>query len=73
MLKSLGGRSLNVLVREKDLLAHDKYKVSALVYQLDSVFPDGLKAIPYSWEDDLGESVRNGGSSLLDQQELALR
>jgi hypothetical protein len=73
MLESIGGRSLNVLARTRDLADGNKYRVSKLFEQLNNSYPGGVESIPYSWADDLGASVRNSGGSVLSQREFALR
>jgi NUDIX domain len=73
ILEALGARSLNVLIRESDLYTEGKYKIAGLFTRLNDVLPGGVRAIPYSWDEDLGASVRSSGNSTLNQRDLALR
>lgn len=49
VIKSLGARTLNVLVSQCDLLKPSRYKVASLVSVLEAAHPGGLEAIPLSW------------------------
>jgi hypothetical protein len=72
VLEAVGPRSMNVLVSEEQLFESPGLKRSMLVDVLDKVYPGGLRAVPYSWQDDLQDKVRNIGSFSLDQTGLAL-
>lgn len=53
LIASLGPRSLNVLVRQSDLLEPNRHKIASLVHLLKDSYEGGLPAIPYSWPEDL--------------------
>ncbi|MHB8813435.1 MAG: NUDIX domain-containing protein [Steroidobacteraceae bacterium] len=72
VLESLGPRSPNLLVREKDLLSDHKLKTSELLKRLNEVFSGGIHAIPFSWNADLGNSIRNSRNLALRQREFVL-
>jgi hypothetical protein len=46
-------RTKNIWVSERDLMSQRRFRVSGLVTLLDSLFPGGLSAIPYSSPVDL--------------------
>lgn len=71
VLESLHGRTLNIMLRENDLLVQRKYKISALVRLLDRTLPGGLKSIPYSWSADLREVISASDLLLEKQTEFA--
>ncbi|HEX3674589.1 MAG TPA: hypothetical protein VHU87_09975 [Rhizomicrobium sp.] len=57
-IESLGRKSPNLLMRQGDLLGPSKYKMAGLVKLLADVLPNGLEGIPYSWPNDLANSVK---------------
>jgi hypothetical protein len=72
VLHAFGPRTHNVLIRQDDVIVGGKYRVAGLVNVLQRAFPNGLRAIPYSWLADLGPDLRTGRQSLGRQHELAL-
>ncbi len=72
VVRAIGPRSLNVLVRQDDLLAGDRRKVSELARVLDRSFPGGLRAVPYSWPRDLKSRVGRDSAAERRQTELML-
>ena len=59
LFEGVSKRSPNLFVSEKDLLLGDFYRVSSLVNVLDKTLSDGLSSIPYSWPEDLGQTLHD--------------
>jgi len=57
LLQALSPRSPNILFSERDLLAPGGYQIAGLVNALDNTYPGGIKALPLSWDDDLGPEL----------------
>lgn len=72
LLESLRGRTLNLMLSERELFEQKKYRVSGLVRLLDDALPGGLSLIPLSWPEDLGEAARASGIFSDLQLELSL-
>jgi len=72
LFEALGPRTLNILVNESDLLIRHRSGISGLVNVLDSTLRGGLRAIPYSWPEDLGTALRGSKFSRRDQPSLPL-
>lgn len=68
VVRGLGPRTPNLLLRQEELLTKRPFQVAGLVDLLHQVTHGGLPAIPYSWESNL--DLAGKGSSPLDQREL---
>lgn len=55
VIESVRPRSLNIFVRERDLLETRRFKVANLVFLLDRCIAGGLQSIPLSWSMDLAK------------------
>lgn len=71
VIGSLGPRTPNVLISQEEVLVPRRYKIAELAKVLARQIPGGLRAIPYSWSEDLGSLPSYLGSSH-DQLELPL-
>ncbi len=61
ILESLGPRTLNILVRQDDLMVPRKHKVAELTNVLANSIVGGLPSIPHSWPEDLGHPSHYAG------------
>jgi hypothetical protein len=71
LVKALGPRTPNVLVRQEDLLSGKRHRISRLADLLDRSVPGGIRAVPYSWPKGLASPLGRGPKSGEGQSELA--
>lgn len=57
LLKSLCGRTKNVLIDKKELIKPKKRQISGIVKLLDGSLPCGINSIPYTREEDLRDEI----------------
>jgi 8-oxo-dGTP pyrophosphatase MutT (NUDIX family) len=69
VLATLTARSLNVLLKQCDLIDANIYRVATLVELLDKKYPQGLQGIPFSWPQNIDDGLLNNAT--LAQQDLA--
>jgi hypothetical protein len=70
-LEKLTSRTPNILVSETDLLFPHFHRVSGLVAVLARSVEGGFAAIPHSWREDLGPTIRDLSS--VSNNQLSLR
>ena len=71
-LGRIGRRSMNVFVKQQDVLTPHGHRVSELVGVLNNALSGGLRSVPTSWSEDLGAAFRQRGIALGNQMELPL-
>lgn len=72
VLDALGGRTPNILAREKELVTGGTHRISELAKVLDKRLPGGLRSIPSSWSKDLEEAAGSSRMRWNHQTELPL-
>jgi hypothetical protein len=69
-IHALGPRTPNILVRQETLLAPCRDRIARLVPVLNSNVAGGLSSIPYSWPNDLGDTLHTDGHLIVPQYDL---
>ena len=70
LLESLRGRTLNIMINQRELISKRKHRISRLVEVLDDALTNGFNSIPYSWNEDLEKTALSNGLLSCNQMEI---